>query len=93
MDYEWPGNVRELENTLEHAFVICNNSIITVEDLPDELRVKKTTPYVNEKNNEYNAILQALEKSQWNKTKAADLLGISRRTIYNKIKEYNIRSK
>ncbi|MDR4498389.1 MAG: sigma 54-interacting transcriptional regulator [Candidatus Scalindua sp.] len=93
MDYEWPGNVRELENALEHSFVLCNKSIITVEDLPNELKAMKTAPSEKEKSNEYNIILQALEKSRWNKTKAANFLGISRRTIYNKIKEHNIRSK
>ena len=93
MDYEWPGNVRELKNTLEYSFVLCKNSIITVEDLPNELREMKTTPYVDEKSNEYNTILLALERNHWNKTNAANFLGISRRTIYNKIKEYNIQPK
>ena len=91
MNYEWPGNIRELRNAIEHSFVVCNKTVITVEDLPKEFREIKTAPFVNGKNNEYNAILQVLEKTRWNKTRAARLLGISRRTIYNKIKEYNIR--
>ena len=50
----------------------------------------KTAAFVDGKSDEYNAILQALEKTHWNKTKAASLLSITRRTIYNKIKEFNI---
>jgi PAS domain S-box-containing protein len=91
MNYDWPGNIRELENTIEYCFITCNKTVITVEDLPNEFREIKTAPFVNGKNNEYNTILQVLEKTHWNKTNAANLLGISRRTIYNKIKEYNIR--
>jgi transcriptional regulator of acetoin/glycerol metabolism len=91
MNYDWSGNIRELENTIEYCFITCNKTVITVEDLPNEFREIKTAPFVNGKNNEYNTILQVLEKTHWNKTNAANLLGISRRTIYNKIKEYNIR--
>ena len=91
MDYKWPGNIRELENVLEHAFVVCKKTVITVEDLPDELRERKSVPSADEMGSEYNTILQALKKTHWNKTHAAKLLGISRRTIYNKIKEFNIR--
>ncbi|KHE91809.1 MAG: sigma-54-dependent Fis family transcriptional regulator [Candidatus Scalindua rubra] len=90
MNYEWPGNIRELENAIEHSFVVCNKTIIDAEDLPGELREIKATPSVDEKSDEYNTILQVLEKTKWNKTNAAKLMGISRRTIYNKIKEYNI---
>lgn len=90
MDYEWPGNVRELEHIIERSFVICDKQIITIEDLPLELRERKTVPSVKMKSSECEIILQALEKNLWNKTKAANSLGISRRTIYNKIKEYNI---
>ncbi len=90
INYEWPGNIRELRNAIEHSFVVCNKTVITVEDLPNEIRDIKTTSSVDEKRNEYNTILQALKKTHWNKTNAANLLGISRRTLYNKIKEYNI---
>ena len=90
MNYEWPGNIRELENAIEHSFVVCNKTVITTEDLPNELREIKTTPSVDARSSEYNTILQALEKTHWNKTNAANLLGISRRTIYNKIKEHDI---
>ncbi len=90
MNYGWPGNIRELRNAIEHSFVVCNKAVITAEDLPIELREIITTHSVDEKSNEHNRILQALEKTHWNKVKAANLLNMSRGTIYNKIKEYNI---
>jgi DNA-binding NtrC family response regulator len=96
MDYHWPGNVRELEHKLEHAFVHCRKALITVDDLPPDFRGCR---HVGESSagyegvapgDERSAIIEALEKSFWNKTKAAALLGMSRRTIYRKIKDYHI---
>lgn len=93
MDYKWPGNVRELQNTLESAFVMCNKPIITKDDLPADIE----TPFTGEVQhkgkkvlNDRDAIVQALEKTGWNKAKAARLLGIDRTTIYQKIKMFNI---
>lgn len=93
MDYPWPGNVRELEHALEHAFILCNQSIITLEHLPYEFKAftKNEFTLPQDKNaNVSQAILNALKKTAWNKAKAARLLGMSRRTIYRKIKEYKI---
>ena len=93
MRYPWPGNVRELEHAIEHAFVICHDRIITVDHLPSEIKeYSKTKTHVTEKRpvNEPQEILRALKKTDWNKAKAARLLGISRPTIYQKIKEYNL---
>ncbi len=94
MDYSWPGNIRELQHTLEHAFVICRKPVIDVDVLPVDLKNinKNRDAYIEEKDNgdERGAILRALEKSGWNKTKAAKLLGVDRRTVYLKIKKYNI---
>ncbi len=92
LDYNWPGNIRELEHAMEHSFVLCRDSLITTEDLPADLKNYKnneTTKYDVLKDEKEN-ILNALEKTAWNKAKAARLLGISRRTIYRKIEEYNI---
>jgi PAS domain S-box-containing protein len=93
MEYPWPGNIRELEHALEHSFILCRQSVIAPEHLPPELQ----TFTVNEQSFSGNGdiddpqiIIDALEKSAWNKTKAASLLGISRRSIYRKIKEYDI---
>ncbi len=93
MDYQWPGNVRELEHTLEHASILCRQDTISYHDLPADFKeyIEAKAPLLREKKgDEREAILQALEKTDWNKAKGARLLGISRRTIYRKIKEYNI---
>lgn len=96
MEYEWPGNVRELYNTMESIFIICENSIITIDDLPSDLRrigipdkraVDKETP------KDRQSIIQALEKTDWNKAKAARVLGIHRATIYKMMKKFDIREK
>jgi PAS domain S-box-containing protein len=93
MNYPWPGNVRELEHTIEHAFILCNQSIITFEHLPSELKSFAESGYLylrDKKTLNAQAILNALKKTAWNKTKAAKMLGISRRSLYRKIKEYNL---
>ena len=93
MQYPWPGNVRELEHSLEHAFILCRQHILAIEHLPPELQTYQPDDILSPDNRNVEdpqAILQALEKTDWNKTKAASLLGISRRSIYRKIKEFNI---
>lgn len=93
MEYSWPGNVREFEHTIEHAFILCKQSFIAPQHLPYELKSFTPHPPLSQNNGEIDdpqIILQALEKTDWNKVKAAQLLGISRRTIYRKIKEHNI---
>ena len=93
MDYFWPGNVRELEHTLEHAFIICRQNTITIDCLPLALKdFLGTKMYASgDSGGESRTILQALEKTSWNKARAARLLGMSRRTIYRKIKEFKIK--
>ncbi|MBI5665953.1 MAG: sigma 54-interacting transcriptional regulator [Nitrospirae bacterium] len=93
MEYPWPGNIRELEHALEHAFILCRHTAITVDHIPLELQSFEVGPSDLAGNRDIDdpqIILDALEKSGWNKTKAASLLGISRRSIYRKIKEYSI---
>jgi len=90
MEYSWPGNIRELAHTVEHAFILCRNSVITVDDLPGELREPSFLPGSDKIENEKEIILSALERFRWNKTDTARFLGMSRQTIYRKIKEYNI---
>ncbi len=92
MNYSWPGNIRELEHTIEHAFVVCRKSIITVDNLPKEFLNKNiySNASINKLANECERILQALEKTHWKKTQAAKLLGISRGTLYSKLKKCNI---
>jgi len=93
MEYKWPGNVRELRHALESIFVLCNKSIITVDNLPSEfqnLSTSDTRPLEKRKPYDRHAIAKALKETGWNKAKAARLLGIGRRTIYMKIEEYDI---
>ena len=93
MNYPWPGNVRELEHALEHAFILCKEPIIRLDHLPPELKdyAENAGAYHKDNNVDYSqAIIKALEKTAWNKSKAAQMLGISRRSLYRKIKEYNI---
>jgi transcriptional regulator of acetoin/glycerol metabolism len=96
MEYSWPGNVRELEHVLEHAFVLCRGGIITLEHLPTEIREPEKTKVAAEPNNLRNKmigvqeILEALKQAHWNKTKAARLLGISRRTLHRKIQDQSL---
>ena len=101
MEYSWPGNVRELENCLERASIIAAGSPLTVDNLPEHIRQKR----VLEKPSafrlpetglsldelEKSLLQQALEMTSGNKTKAAGLLGISRRALYSKMHTHSIR--
>ena len=93
MNYNWPGNIRELEHTLEHAFIVCHQSTIAVDDLPSHLIVPITIepPAVSDgAGDNYLTIFEALDRAGWNKAKAARLLGISRQTLYRKMEELKI---
>jgi transcriptional regulator with PAS, ATPase and Fis domain len=96
MLHTWPGNVRELENTLEHGFVRCRQGAITVDHLPPEFEklAQQLSPAgeVDGEQQEARRIRRALVQTAWNKSRAAELLGISRRTIYRKIDQYGITS-
>ena len=93
LKYPWPGNVRELEHTMEHAFVLCSQNIITFDHLPPDFM---SAPGIEHRSPDEtqavaaHAILEALDKTAWNKAKAARLLGIDRVTLYRKIKRYNL---
>lgn len=90
--YEWPGNIRELQHAVEHAFVLCREEVIEIKHLPPELQDGSATsvPELENPEDETAKIVAALEKAGWNKSRAARILGISRRTIYRKMEEHNI---
>jgi transcriptional regulator with GAF, ATPase, and Fis domain len=95
MMYAWPGNVRELENSIEHAVVLAKHQVIEVGDLPaapleilHDARPRKPQQTIS--HNEEQLIRNVLEESGWNKTTAAGRLGISRSTLYEKLKKYRI---
>ncbi|MDA8433706.1 MAG: sigma 54-interacting transcriptional regulator [Nitrospiraceae bacterium] len=93
MDYPWPGNIRELEHTMEHAFILCRQNMISVEHLPGPFRdlAGSGARALREKErNEPDEILKALEKTAWNKAKAARLLGFDRKTLYRKMEKYRL---
>jgi two-component system NtrC family response regulator len=98
--YRWPGNVRELENTIERIVVLSRDDRIGVQDLPDFLRAdpvagpEKTIPTgegTGLANVERELIIQAMRKFNWNQTRAAQSLGISRKTLIYRIAKYGVK--
>jgi two-component system response regulator HydG len=95
LDYPWPGNVRELENSIEHAVVLAKGGHIEVSDLPAALRQEKNAASIDGQystiiENEAKLLKEALDECSWNKKEAARRLGISRNTLYRKLKKYQI---
>jgi DNA-binding NtrC family response regulator len=93
LEYSWPGNVRELENAVERAMVIGKGPEITIEDLPLHINTteKSNSGKVKLSDLEKDHILRILEETGGNVTKAANLLGIDRVTLYNKMKKYGVK--
>jgi two-component system NtrC family response regulator len=88
----WPGNVRELANVIEHATILCDDALISADHLPAQFTRRQLTGAaahrpgpISLRDLEMQAIYQALERHEGNKPKAADELGISLKTLYNKL--------
>ena len=99
MRYNWPGNVRELENAIERAVIITRAEQLTPTDLPlniqslaDDLKATETgvMPGRTLKEVERDLIIKTLEQTNGNRTHTAKILGITRKTLQNKLKEYQI---
>ncbi|MBB6217272.1 DNA-binding NtrC family response regulator [Anaerosolibacter carboniphilus] len=95
LNYPWPGNVRELENIVERIIVISEEPIIELSDLPEYIRTgidngKTNSLDVHKDEVEERIIRNAILESQGNMTRAAEKLGISRRSLYRKIHKYGI---
>jgi DNA-binding NtrC family response regulator len=92
--YRWPGNVRELENVVERAVIVCEAGTIGAEDLSissyDAVADMSVNPSLEEM--EKNYILRVLKETGGNQSKASQLLGIDRKTLYLKLKKYGIGS-
>jgi two-component system response regulator HydG len=88
--FNWPGNVRQLINALEHASITCKTDIIDVSDLPDYV-FDRNSSGINEQQLEKDKIQEALVMFKGNRTLAAKHLGISRVTLWKRIKDYNIK--
>ncbi len=91
--YHWPGNIRELANVIEHASILCDSLPITADDLPHKLGVMlQSSPAIGKsaatlREIEMQAIHSALEQTGGNKTAAAHQLGVSLKTLYNKLNQ------
>ena len=99
LKYDYPGNVRELENIIEHAFVICRGDLIDLDCLPKELiegqkeefpsiSLQEETPIERA---EADVVEKTLKKHKGNRIKTAQELGISRATLWRKVKRYGLR--
>jgi DNA-binding NtrC family response regulator len=98
MEYDWPGNVRELENFIERAVVTAKGKILTPRDFPRELSFGKIEMPTDEikvgttvHEAERKLILKTLKAQNGNRTKAAEILGITTRTLRNKLNEYGVK--
>lgn len=92
ISYHWPGNVRELKNTISYACAISSGDVIGKEDLPpifNKIEAVETTGNIREEM-EKMLIIKTLQKMNYNKRKAAEMLDMSRNTLYSKIEKYGI---
>ncbi|MCM4166798.1 Transcriptional regulatory protein ZraR [Arenibacter antarcticus] len=92
--YHWPGNLRELQNVIKRAVLLTTGDFVEKETLPKEVHKTKEIDFSDEKfskaDYEKDQIVRALKQSNFNKSKAAKLLQITRKTLYNKINHYNL---
>ena len=103
LTYDWPGNIRELRNVVEHIVLLAEDRMVQADHLPEYFRERMTKlperqPSLKEPETlqtklrqlEQKAILEALQSSGYNKTKAMTQLGLSRRTFYKRIREMGL---
>jgi len=99
-NYDWPGNIRQLKNTIRTMVVMCDRDMLDVQDIPPDIarrpqlsataRPPAGLGDVSLNELEKQAIIETLTKTNGNREKAAKILGIGERTLYRKIKEYNL---
>jgi len=98
MDYNWPGNVRELKNAMEYAFVTTDGTVIHLKNLPRKINSPHTGAGESREewmeeirfSSERDRLIQALQQTGGNQTKAAQVLGVNRVTVWNRMKKYGI---
>ncbi|MBT4025171.1 sigma-54 interaction domain-containing protein [Desulfobacula sp.] len=102
--YRWPGNIRELRNSVEYAFVLARGKSIGIEHLPEKIASFNPMEVKPVKTAEHNGVVKvglsekerlinALQQADGNQTKAADILGVSRITVWKRIKKHGIQLK
>src|SRR5688500_10885303 len=96
--FRWPGNVRELENAIERAVLVAKSTDVQPQDLPDSIRgdgvaedAFTVPPHHTLAEIERMAVVQTLQRTNWNKQEAAQILGLYRPTLYSKIKKHHIK--
>ena len=104
LNYNWPGNIRDLQNAIQSAMILCKEGTITREHLPMRIKgypvidgtklefdsgLDENLKSINSKL-EKELIIEALSKCNYNRTETANLLKISRKTLFNKMKQYNL---
>jgi Nif-specific regulatory protein len=102
MEYDWPGNVRELQNTIERTVILCRNEVVRAADVQLSTLSSRLTPSepssvlsgeyreVSLADVERSHILATLNFTDWNKSRAAQILGIERSTLDRKLKRYHV---
>jgi two-component system, NtrC family, response regulator HydG len=93
VDHRWQGNVRHLVNALEHSAITCKGDAVEVQDLPDYLFQKEEGPPSDGEQSDRESLRAALAKHKGNKTLTAKSLGISRVTLWKRIKENGLEEK
>ncbi len=91
--YSWPGNVRELENVIERSVILCEGERLTAQDiyLPEEGHKRgQQLRHIRLEDVEREHILRVLEENNWNQSRASEVLGIERKTLYLKIRKYGL---
>ena len=90
LGYSWPGNVRELQHTVEKAVIMCDRQVLTPEDFLFKSEPSEMAPLETLEDMEREMIRKALERHEGNLSAVASRLGITRQTLYNKMKKFNL---
>ncbi|MGD9353734.1 MAG: helix-turn-helix domain-containing protein, partial [Desulfobacterales bacterium] len=99
MAHTWPGNVRELKSTFEYAFVTCQRLMIQPRDFPPDINGKpKALPTAisaggTKDDTKKRRLIEALEQAGGNQSQAAEILGVTRVTVWNQMRKYGISAK